>query len=1013
MNYIKKYALFFLFTVFGSIGLLAQSGTVTGKVLDADGAEMIGANIVVKGTTMGTAVDIDGSYSIEVPDLQNTILVITYTGYQPQEITVNGRTTIDITLELATNMVDEIVVVGYGTQRKSDLTGSISSVKAEEITRIATGNVAQALQGKVAGVQITPSSGRPGAGAVVRIRGIGTFNDASPLFVVDGMLLDDIDFLNPNDIASIEVLKDASATAIYGSRGANGVIIVTTKKGTVSKDATITVEAYQGWQEVTDQIDLVNGAQYAQLVNELSINEGGSERYPDPASFGEGTDWQDVIFETAPMTNIQIAANGGNENIVYNVSANYFKQDGIIRKFDFERVTVRLNSEYKLKPTVSIGHNISLVHTNRTNGPGVLNTALRSAPISPIFEDDGVTFSPSTAETSSTGNAEASFFYNNNTDFSYRAVGNIYLDIGFLKNFKFRSSFGGDISQSQGKNFVPVFEVSAIQQNEDSRLTVVESRTRNWLWENTLTYDKAWANHRINALVGITAQEFDFEQLSGSRLNFIGEDEEFFFLNAGDETTATANNFADLWSLASYLFRVNYTAFDKYLLTLSFRADGSSKFGENNRYGFFPSAALGWNVTNEPFLQDQELISRLKIRGSWGVVGNEKIGTFRYSPLVTSNLNVIFGLNESIGEVQNGAAVLNLANPDLQWEETSQANIGFEIGLFDNKLTAEVDYYIRTTDQILAEIPIPDFIGSENNPIVNAAKMRNQGIDLNLGWRETKGDFTYAINIVGSTVNNEVLSLGGGREEIFGGGLGFGGWLGTRTVVGQPIGSFWGWQVEGVFQNEEELGSLPTRGTESGPGDLRFADINGLDENGNLTGQPDGQITDADRTFLGNPIPDLIYGINLSAEYKGFDFTVEFNGQSGNEVFNSKVAARFGLYNFETRFLDRWTGEGTSNFEPRVTNSGHNYIPSNRFIEDGSFLRLRNLTIGYTLPNSILQKTGLRNFRVYVGGTNLVTWTDYTGFQPEIGGGNPFATGIDSGIFPINRAYTAGFNVSF
>lgn len=983
-------------TYYGLIGQITVRGSVTAG--DTNEA-LIGVNITIQGTSTGTITDIDGQFSITVPD-QNAVLSFSYIGYGTQDIRVNNQTQLNVVMQ-NDNILDEIVVVGYGVQRKSDLTGAISSLNAEDIKRIPTGNVEQALQGKIAGVQVTPSSGQPGAGAIVRIRGIGTFNDASPLYVVDGMLLNDISFLAPDDIESLEVLKDASATSIYGSRGANGVIIVTTKKGKQSTEANITVSSYYGVQEVARRLDLTNAAQYAQLANELSVNEGGGIRFPNPESFGEGTDWQDVIFQSAPIQNVQVAANGGSENMVYNISFNYFKQDGIIRGSDYERFTIRMNNEYTLKKYISIGHNVALTYQESLNGPGVLTTAYRTSPIAPVYDTLG-NFSPLSAEISSTGNAEASFFYNNSKGLAYRTVGNAYLDIKPFAGLTFRSSFGLDLSKLENKSFVPVFSVSALQQNRDSRLNVGNATNRSWLWENTLTYDKVWKNHRLNALAGITSQEFDFEQISGSRLNLIGEDEAFFFLNAGDETTSTVSNSADTWSILSYLFRINYSLMDRYLLTVSYRADGSSKFGANNRYGYFPSVALGWNLTSESFMEGQATFSRLKLRGSWGKVGNEKIGTFRYSPLVTSNLNVIFGENESLDEVQNGAAVLNLANPDLRWEETTQADFGIEIGLLGNRFLAEIDYYSRTTNDILAEVPIPDFIGSEQNPIVNAAQMRNSGIDLNLTWRESRNKLNYSINVVASTVNNEVLSIGGGREEIFSGGLGFGGWLGTRTIIGEPIGSFYGWKVAGVFQNEAEFNSLPRRGSEAGVGDLRFEDLNS-----------DGVITDADRTFLGNPIPDFIYGLNIGLDYQGFDFAIEFNGQSGNEIFNSKKAARFGLYNFEDSFLERWTGEGTSNSEPRVTNSGHNYIPSDRFIEDASFVRLRNLQLGYTLPRKWLDKVRLHSFRVYVSGTNLITWTDYTGYMPEVGSNSPFSSGIDAGIYPIAKTYTVGLSVSF
>lgn len=1013
----KKIYLNLALLLLGSIPAMLAQTTVTGTVLDNTGEPLPGVNIVsTLESNLGVFSGVDGTYQIALPNAAQDTLIFSFIGYQTQRIPVQGRTTIDVTMAVQQQMLDDVVVVGYGVQRKSDLTGSISKIDDEQITRIPTPNVTQALQGQVAGVQITPTSGRPGAGAAIRIRGIGTTNDNTPLFVVDGMILSDntsnLDFLNPNDIESIEVLKDASATAIYGARGANGVVIVTTKKGSFDQDPTISFNSYYGWQQVTDRVDVVNAAQYAQLTNEAAVNEGGTAPYDNPEQFGAGTDWQDLIFRTAPIQNYNLSARGGSERMNYSLSFDYQQQEGIVRGSDYERFSVRLNNEYQAHPNITFGHNISLVYDDRLNGPTAVNTALRSSPIAVPFDENG-DFSASTASLSSTGNIEASFFYNDNTSFSYRGTGNVYADVTFLKNFRFRTNFGLDLSQSQGESFVPVFEVSPIQQNEDSRISINENRNRSWLWENTLNYQLDLGDHRLTALAGITSQEAFNEFLGAGRTNLIGEEEALQFINAGDETTAFANGGASEWSMLSYLFRANYTAFDKYLLTVSFRRDGSSRFGQNFRYGNFPSVALGWNVTNEPFMYDQEWISRLKIRGSWGLIGNDRIGNYESIAVVASNQNVIFGDNSVLENVQNGATILALANNDLRWEETEQYNFGIEAGFLNNRLTAEIDYYNRTTNDILARIPIPDYIGSASNPIVNSARVRNQGIDLKLNWQDDIGDFSYGFNLVGSTVNNEVLALGGNRSEIFGGFV-QGGNLATRTVVGGEIGAFYGYQIAGVFQNADELQNLPTRGTEGGPGDLRFADLNGRDENGELTGEPDGVIDEADRTVLGSPIPDFIYGFSFNARYKGFDLVVDFNGQSGNEIYNEKKAFRFGNYNFETSYLDRWTGEGTSNFEPRVTNAGHNYIPSERFIEDGSFLRLRNITLGYTFPKELLGRANIQNLRIYVGGTNLITWTDYTGYTPEIvNANNPFDTGFDSGIFPIARTYTVGINFSF
>jgi TonB-linked SusC/RagA family outer membrane protein len=981
-----------------SINLSAQQGvTVTGTVISTSDPEpLIGVNILVKGTDTGTITDFDGNFELEVPSANDT-LVFSYVGYETQEVPLNGRTRLDIALAPRQQVLDEVVVVGYGVQKKSDLTGSVSMLEADELQRIPTGNVEQALQGKVAGVQVTPVSGEPGRGAVIRIRGTGTLNDASPLYVVDGMLLDDISFLNPDDIESLSVLKDASATAIYGSRGANGVIIIQTKKGT-SQQTAFSFNSYYGLQEVIDPINLTNGTEFATLANEVAVNEGRQPLFDNPEAFGEGTDWQDVIFHTAPIQNYQLSANGGNENLVFNISANYFNQEGIVRGSQFERVTFRVNNEYGLADGVAFGHNIAFVRSNRDIAANVVPTAYRAEPIVPVFEEDG-SFADATVRVP-VSNAEASIFYQHNNEFTNRLVGNAYLDISFLNDFTFRSSFGLDHEFSQGKNFVPKFEVApnSLQRNEESILTVRDQRNNSWLWENTLTYSHEWTNHRLNVLGGITSQEFIFEDLGGTRRNFLGETDEFFFLNAGETETQTNFNSSFDWSILSFLGRINYTFGNRYLLTASFRADGSSKFGTENRWGYFPSFALGWNIFNEPFFADQSLFSRLKIRGSWGQIGNDKIGAFAGRPTVTSNLNAVFGSTSSLF---NGSSIISLANPQIKWEETTTGNIGIEFGFLDDRLYGELDFYRRVTNDILVSVPIPDYVGADNPPVINAAEVENTGIDLSINWRHRVGKVSYNVGLVGSTVNNEVLALGEGQEEIFGGGLGVGGMLGTRTVVGQPIGSFFGFKVDGVFQSQEEIDASPNRGVEV-PGDLRFVDVNG-----------DGTITTADRTMIGSPIPEYTFGFNAGVNVAGIDFLLEFNGRQGNEVVNAKKMARFGTYNFEESYLDRWTGPGSSNSEPRVTNGGHNYEMSERFVEDGSFVRLRLIQLGYTLPQHWLDNLFLRSVRFYFSGNNLITWTDYSGYTPEITSSSVIDVGIDRGVFPIAKTYTFGLNVNF
>jgi TonB-linked SusC/RagA family outer membrane protein len=976
--------------------VFAQEMQVRGTIIDENGEALIGVNIIAKNNFgLGTTSEVDGSYELTVP-AADAILIFSYIGFSPKEIPVNGQKIINIIFDQESELLNEVVVVGYGVQRKSDLTGSVSSIEGAEITKIPTSSVDQALQGKIAGMQVTPVSGQPGAAAIIRIRGVGTLNDASPLFVVDGMFLEDITFLNPNDVESVEVLKDASATAIYGSRGANGVIIITTKKGSLNSEAVFEFSSYVGQQKLVKKIDLVNANEFATLANEVAENEGIGLPFSDPSIFGEGTDWQEEIFQTAPIQNYQLSVKGGSEKMTYNISGNFFKQKGIIQGSDYQRFSLRINNQYHLKSWAKIGHNISLIRKEEVIAANVVANAYRADPT--VAARDTAGNFGNTSVRASVANPTAQIEFNDNNGSGNRAVGNLYLDLNLFKNFTFRTNFGLDLNQNKAKSFRPVFFVSAIQQNVENSLNFYSDQSQSWLWENTITYNKEWPRHRLNILGGMTAQEYQFENFGGSRIGLPGESKELHYLSAGELEGQTNFNGGFEWSLLSYLFRTNYVFNDRYLFTASVRADGSSKFGENNRYGYFPSVAVGWNVTQEDFMEKYEVIDRLKLRASWGVIGNEKIGAYAGRAVVSSNLNAVFGAPEALNF---GASIITLANSNIRWEETAQTDIGVEIGFLKNKLTAEIDYYNRVTDGILIDVPIPAYVGSANNPIINAARVKNSGFDFNLNWRETRGKFSYHIGVIASTVNNEVLALGEGKEEIFGGDLGVGGKLGTRTEVGEPIGAYFGYLTEGIFQNEEEIAAAATIGDEK-PGDLRFVDVNN-----------DGEITTADRTYLGSPIPNFIYGFNLGAEYAGFDFSIEFNGLTGNKLINAKKMARFGTYNFEQSFLDRWTEEGSSTSEPRVTNGGHNYNVSDHFVEDGAFFRLRNVQLGYTLPSNLLEQIHLSKLRIYVSGTNLKTWTKYSGYTPEVSSNSVIGVGIDQGVFPIAKVLLVGVDVVF
>ncbi len=1017
---IKKYLqnILFITLLFGASQHLFAQFQVSGTIVDAATKEaLIGAYILEKGTTKGAVTDIDGNFSLAVKD-GNASLEISYTGYQKITFPINNQSRLSIVLNTDNQLLSDVVVVGYGSVKKSDLTGAVGSVKAKELAQIPTSSVEQALQGRVAGVQVTPVSGEPGAGAVVRIRGVGTLNNASPIYVVDGIILDDIKTLNMNDIESIEVLKDASATAIYGSRGANGVVMVTTKKGTTDGKTTISLSSYYGTQNVIRQIKMANASEFAQLYNEFS---GDTKRYPNPSNLGEGTNWQDVIFDPANMKNVQLSASGGTEKSSYNISASYFKQDGILVGSDFEQMNLRFNAVYNLNSFVKVGHNINLARNNANVKPDVVLGAYRMPSVFPVKDSSGK-YSDPTFFGTAIGNPAASLEYSNNVAKGARVLGDVYGEIKILKDFTFRSSFGGDVQSNKYRTYEPVFKVSASQVRTQDYLSVGNGKSQFWQWENTLSYNKEFGKkHRINAVAGYTAQEYTSEFLYASREKLIGNIKELLVIDAGDKTTSVNAGSGSEWAMISYLGRVNYSLLERYLFTASFRRDGSSRFGSNNRYGNFPSFALGWNVANEPFMQNQKIFDRIKLRASWGVVGNDK--TVLYPGIATINTGsfAVFGTPEKL----NPAATLTaIANPDVKWERTTQTDFGLEFGILKNRLSGEIDYYNRITDGILIDVPIPSFVGSTENPIVNAAKVQNKGWDFTLNWRDGKR-FKYNFSANASKLQNEVLALGQGKEAIFAGDIGEGGKLGTRTVVGSSIGEFYGYQVVGIFQNADEIKKTPNQGNEKA-GDLKFADLNGYDKNGKLTGVPDGKIDAADRTYLGTPIPKWLFGASLGAEFAGFDLALFFNGQKGNSIINAKAMSRFAVYNWEASFVNRWTGEGTSDTDPRITTQGRNYQVSSYFVQDASFVRLRTAQLGYTLPKNLSNKFKINQLRVYATGTNLFTWQKYTGYTPEIANtnyrqrydtnavtGNVLDSGIDRGIYPITKSWIFGIDIGF
>jgi TonB-linked SusC/RagA family outer membrane protein len=982
-----------------------QARVVEGTVISGDDQTgMPGVNVILKGTTTGTATDVNGKYRLEVPG-ETSIIQFSFIGYQTAEEPVGTRSVIDITLQADTETLEEVVVVGYGIQRKSDLTGAISSVRGKDLVKVPSSNPMQALQGKVAGVQVTNTSGAPGSSPVVRIRGVGTFNNSSPIYVVDGVILEDINFLNSGDIQSLEVLKDASATAIYGSRGANGVVLITTKIGTRGVEtSSISFSADLSMQNLQSRIDLLDGKEFASVVNDITP---GTYNNIDAVA---NTNWQDQIFRTAPIQSYQVSASGSSAKSQYYFGLGYFRQDGIIPKSLYERLTIKLNNVYHLSKNVRFGNNIALSPNQSQNtAGGAVFAVYRAQPVITPYRPDG-----SYSEVPGAGNPLASIEYTNSFSKSLRMVGNVYGEVDFLKAFTLKSSFGIDGEYTTNRNFTPEFFVAPTQLNNPNTLGKDWNHRLAWLWENTISFNKEVGKHNFNAVAGYTMQDVTSQNLYLQGRNVIRDDPSFWYVNRDNIGTLNAyqqvknevdaNNF---YSMTSILARVNYTYDHRFLLTATFRRDGSSKFPAVSRFATFPSVAAGWNIINEEFMAQYPAITNLKLRASWGIIGNEKISYTKQYSVVANGISAVFGPNEVIipGQTFSGAG-----NPNLKWESTYQTDIGIEMGFFNDQLTAEIDYFRRDTKDILIDLPVPGYLGNGIGATItyNAGEVLNRGFEFNVGWRGKVGDFTYRIAGNATSIHNETLSISGtGESDEYLHGI-FGSTVVTRTTVGLPIGSFYGYEVDGVFQNAAELNAYPHR-ADAGVGDLRYVDT---DNNGVLN--------DDDRVNLGSPIPTALYGLSLEGGYKNFEVSIDFNGQSGNKIFNGKETVRPDLYNFEQHVINRWRGEGTSDTEPRATAGGYNWLPSEHFIQDGSYLRLRSATIAYNLPKGIVDRVRMKSARIYVRGTNIFTKSKFTGYTPEIASysvdgslTSPLLNGIDAGAYPVPAVYSVGLNVEF
>lgn len=1000
-----------LFMILVSTGFnyaFAQANVVTGKITGQTGDPVAGASIIQKGTSRGTATDNAGNFSLSVTS-SNATLVITALGYESREYNLEGRTTVAITLIASTRQLEQVVVVGYGTQRKIDVTGSVSQVKGEEISKQPSPNPISALQGKVAGVTIT-NSGAPGASPQIRIRGLGTvYGNPNPLYVVDGVWYDDISFLNPADIDNISILKDASSEAIYGIRAANGVVLITTKKGRNSKPV-VNYNGYVGSQVLTNQVKMATGPEYAKMVNELDAIGGNAGRYANPTSYGT-TDWYHQILRSAITTNHQVSVSGGSEKSSYNVSLGYLLQDGIVEKNRFERYTAKLQNDFQVFTPLKLGYVITASMNKSTDIPGSIFHQLYSAvPIVPVYYADATYGDPNDFSVTSSANfnPQVTLDYFNQKSTNYRLTGTVYADLKITKHLTFHSNAGGDFGQNEVTNYTPVYTATLVQRNSVSQLALTDGKTRNWIVENTLTYDNRFGDHSLKLLVGQGAQSYSYRESTTTAENVPNNSSGDYYMSLG--TNRNVTDFGSLSTVESYFGRVNYSFRNKYLLTATMRADGSSKFSAANRWGYFPSVGAGWVITSESFMQNQKIFDNLKLRGSWGKIGNMSVPANLSVLKVTQSPQFIYvGGN---GTTAPGANINTIVPPVTTWEKGVGTDIGLEASLLKNRLYAEAVFYNKKTENAIFDIPILGSLGTSGSTVTgNQATFQNQGFEFLVNWKDNllNGKLSYSISANLGINNNKVLSVSSGKNPIYQavGTTGSNNWN-TMTIVGQPIGEFVGLKAIGVFQSAADVQSYVSKSgvvimPNARAGDLKFADING-----------DGVIDDKDRVVLGNPNPKYTYGINTNFTYRQFDLSLDFQGIAGVDIYNANLALRYGTENFtEDMYNNRWHGAGTSNLYPSVYLAGGQNPRANSFyVEDGSYFRVRNAQLGYTLNPSLTNRWRISKLRLYVNAQNPLNFFKYRGFSPEVGG-SPTRAGVDVDVYPLYATYNFGVNLTF
>ncbi len=994
--------------------------SITGQVTDLTNNEGLpGVNILAKGTSTGTVTDIDGNYRLTVSD-DVTTLVFSSVGYETKEVEINGRTTINMSLSPDVQSLSEVVVVGYGTQEKKDLTSAISTISSEEVARMPVANWDNALQGISPGVEIQNNQGRPGANSTIRIRGVGSIGNTDPLVVVDGVPVGS-DAVIPTDVESIQVLKDAAAAAIYGSRGANGVVLITTKSGQTGAPK-VTIDSYVGFEEPWRQLDLLNSQQWAELVSENNTNAGGvvPERAQqilnnDPAYDGRNTNWQDGLFQQGLIQQHNLSVSGGSDVGNYYISAGFFDQQGILIKTPYKRYNVRVNSEWG-KGKFTFGENIAFRYENNRNeasggGRSLIEATLKETGPVPIYDETnlGGFGGPDAIDGHDANNPVGLAHRINDQNFNRLFTGAVWGQYEFIEGLTYKLNFGFNSADNSSERLVLETDLGP------KSLTQTELRQQHrWntglILENTLNFQRQFGKHNIGVLAGITSERYNsrFFRAQGVGL----QSEELSVLDLVEEQFQIAGDDAEN-RLYSLLGRVTYSYNDRYLLTANVRRDGSSRFGQDFRYGVFPSVSVGWRISEEPFLESWRSLDNLKLRASYGTLGNQNIGDYRYSDYIAIGANYNWN-----GERYIGAVPRRFGNPDIKWETVEQLDIGIDLDLFNGAFSLTADYYNKETQDMLVDVPIPASSGSLREVTLNSGSVRNRGFEFMATYRKNAGDFQFDVSANLATIDNEVLSLATEGTNITQGRVEFG--SATRTEAGHPIGSFYGLVTDGIFQTQAELDAYTNSEGDpiqprAEPGDIRFVDLDG-----------DGNIDADDRDFIGSPIPDLLYGFTFNAAWKGLDASIFFQGSQGNDVYAELVAWTEGMhnnFNASTVALNRWTPENTNTDIPRaIRNDPNGNITqvSDRYVKDGSYLRLKNVVLGYTLPQTLIEPIGLSNVRFYLTGRNLLTFTDYPFYDPEIGSGaigtqgtENTSRGIDNGYYPQARTYIVGLQVSF